>query len=128
MVGHFSEIKRLLPGIILGLVFVGAFGLGLYGFGGSNPVASNPTPLANGVDISIPTQAAQGAGVISTQTPSPATEVVQTVPTSEPPTLEPVVAQETTQTPQLVPAKKQSEESEKRVRGKEGKYEEDDDD
>ena len=92
MVGHFSEIKRLLPGIILGLVFVGAFGIGLYGFGGSNPVASNPTPLTNGVDISIPTQAAHGAGVTSTQTPSPASEVVQTVPTSEPPTLEPGMA------------------------------------
>lgn len=122
MCGHFSEIKKLLPGIILGLVFVSAFALGLYGFTGAAP--STPSLVINGVN---PAQAAQEGVVTSTQAVPPA-EIVQAVPTSEPPTLEPVVAQDATQAVQPDSAKEPKGENEKKEAGKEHAYEEDDDD
>lgn len=125
MFGHFSEIKKLLPGIILGLVFVSAFALGLYGFTGAAP--STPSQVINGVNTPLPAQAAQEGVVTSTQAVPPA-EIVQAVPTSEPPTLEPVVAQEATQAVQPDSAKEPKGENEKKEAGKEHAYEEDDDD
>ena len=128
MSGQFFGIKKLLPGIILGLVFVSAFALGLYGFSGPNPAPSAPSQVTNGVGNSSPAQAAQEVLGASTQAANPAAEVVQAVPTSEPPALEPVVAQETTQEAQPASAKEYNGENEKKDSGKEPESEEGDDD
>lgn len=116
MSSSFFEIKKLLPGIILGLVFVSAFAVGLGGFSGSQPVTSAPNPVLtqNGVANQV------GVSPISTQVTSPAAEFVQAAPTSEPTepivTAEPVVASEPVQAAQPVPTKEQEQEKESEKR------------
>lgn len=137
MADHFSEIKKLLPGIILGLIFIGAFALGIQGFGGGNPTTATPTQLSSDSNTAAsnvapaPNQADTAPPVLvsssSTEVVASTSDVAQVAPDADL-TTAPVVAPETAQTTQPVLDKKPKEEGEKKASGKEHEDKEGDDD
>lgn len=137
MRGSFSDIKKLLPGIILGLVFVGAFSFGLYGV--NNPNSSTPNlPPTQNRDVATPSDITTDPNSAITTDPNSAQIAIPEQPALIPEPTAPVVAE-----PEVAPEntpltqpnfsgeeheKGEKNEKERKEGGKEHSDREDDDD
>lgn len=118
MLGSFSDIKKLLPGIILGLIFVGAFSIGLYGFSASDSSAPNPLPnQSSNAPTSTDTASPNPGEVVSPEQPALTSEPTAPVVT-EPevtveitPAIQPIVSAEEHQKGAKTETEKESKES-----------------